>query len=199
MSPVGKLSCENLSSENSRARWADAAQLDEHVALAFDGRVLRIRRVSFGFRHTQLCFNKIETSIFPLEFGAQTIGKQRPFSGAQGGKVDPGAPQPWFDAANALSKQQSLDAVDMGGALPHQPLAFTMRTACVFLDGPATWPLPLLALSANSLRCNGASVAEGRPSVAQRPSSQPPMTRSRVRRFEPADTNLHRVRSVPVP
>ena len=97
---------------------------------------MRIRRVSFGFHHAQLCFSKVETGIFPLEFGAQTIGKQRPFSGAQGGKVDPCAPQPWFDAANTLSEQQSLDAVDMGGALPHQPLAFTMRTACVFfLDG----------------------------------------------------------------
>ena len=36
-----------------------------------------------------------------------------------------------------------------------------------------------MALFANSLRCNCASGAEGRPSVAQRPSSQPPMTQMR--------------------
>ena len=35
-----------------------------------------------------------------------------------------------------------------------------------------------MALFANSLRCNGASAAEGRPTVAQGPSSRQPVTHS---------------------
>ena len=42
----------------------------------------------------------------------------------------------------------------------------------------------LVALFANSPRCNGASAVKGRPSVAQRPSSQPSMTRSGRHRGE---------------
>ena len=38
--------------------------------------------------------------------------------------------------------------------------------------------LQQLALFANSLRCNGASAAEGRPSVARLASSRQPVTRS---------------------
>ena len=39
-----------------------------------------------------------------------------------------------------------------------------------------------MALFANSLRCNSASVAEGRPSVAGKPSLRPPVTLSGPRR-----------------
>ena len=40
-----------------------------------------------------------------------------------------------------------------------------------------------MALFANSLRCNGASAAEGRPPVAQRPSSRQPVTHSALSAF----------------
>jgi hypothetical protein len=35
--------------------------------------------------------------------------------------------------ANALREEQSLDAIDMAGALPNQPLAFLMGAARVLL------------------------------------------------------------------
>jgi hypothetical protein len=56
------MASENLSGENRRAGWGDAAQLNEHVAFAFDGWGLRVRSVSFGFRRAQLCFDEIETA-----------------------------------------------------------------------------------------------------------------------------------------
>ena len=58
------------------------------------------------FPHTLALTRSV--AAYSRSSGAQTIGKQRPFSGAQGGKVDPCAPQPWFDAANALSNNSPL-------------------------------------------------------------------------------------------
>ena len=88
MPPVGEMASENLSGENRRAGWGDAAQLNEHVAFAFDGWVLRVRSVSFGFRRAQLCFDEIETGMLTLELGAKTSRKRQSFAGTQCEKIN---------------------------------------------------------------------------------------------------------------
>src|SRR5215831_14123077 len=55
-----------------------------------------------------------------------------PFRGDQRRKINAGSAPLRLNASNALSEEQSLDAVDMAGALPNQPLAFPMGAACIF-------------------------------------------------------------------
>src|SRR5262252_3376100 len=55
-----------------------------------------------------------------------------PFRGDQRRKINAGSAQLRLNASNALSEEQSLDAVDMAGALPNQPLAFPMGAARIF-------------------------------------------------------------------
>src|SRR5215831_12049141 len=55
-----------------------------------------------------------------------------PFRGDQRRKINAGSAQLRLNASNALSEEQSLDMVDMAGALPNQPLAFPMGAARIF-------------------------------------------------------------------
>ena len=75
-------------------------------------------------------------------------------------------------ATNSRLATASRSALDVLEALTRGD---SPPVGCVL--GTALLPRsPQLALVANSLRCNGASAAEGRPPVAQRPSSRQPMT-----------------------
>ena len=79
-----------------------------------------------------------------------------------------------IEATYTKDRLQHLQQANLG--IEKLPKAFA--TARVSAAGPHGLGFLLLALFANSLRCNGASAAEGRPSVARLASSRQPVTQS---------------------
>ena len=133
MPPVGERPHEQLTGENGGARGAYAANLHQHLPLAFDRGVLRAGDVPLALDGAQLALHEIETRVFAFEFLAKAGSDRQALGRAQRGEVDPSRSERRLDATDALGEQEPLDPIDMSRALPDQALPFAMRAAGIFL------------------------------------------------------------------